>query len=244
MCDQACRYVWNVGPLSPTSGFTLFGPAALSRWATLPAFPVRTSLNMSRPSLLPVETIQQHIFTARGKRVLLDADLARFYGVTTSNLNKAVTRNLERFPDDFSFHLTSVEVQNLKFQFGISSTDKNSAKHGVRSNGGHGGSRKPPRVFTEQGVAMLASVLRSKRAATVNVAIVRAFVRLREMLAGNRELAGKLSELERKIATHDGAIRELFDAIRQLLLPAEPGAKREIGFHAVLAKRKGWFLCI
>lgn len=193
---------------------------------------------MSRPSLLPVETIQHHIIIARGKRVLLDVDLARFYGVTTSNLNKAVTRNLDRFPEDFSFHLTSLEVQNLKFQFGISSADKDSSKTGVRHHRGHGGSRRPPRVFTEQGVAMLASVLRSKRAATVNVAIVRAFVRLREMLAGNRELAGKVSELEKKIATHDGAIRELFDAIRQLLLPPGPVTKREIGFHTTLTKPK------
>jgi hypothetical protein len=121
--------------------------------------------------LIPAETIQQRILFVRGKRVLLDSDLARFYGVGTRDLNKAVTRNLDRFPDDFAFMLTLAETQALMFQF-------------ETSNVGRGGVRKPARVFTEQGVAMLASVLRSSRAAIVSVAIVRAFVRLRELLAG------------------------------------------------------------
>ena len=171
--------------------------------------------------LLPVETIQQRIFNVRGKRVLLDAGLARFYGVTTFNLNKAVARNPDRFPSDFAFRLTPGESRALIFQSGISKP-------------GRGGTRKPATVFTEQGVAMLASVLRSPRAVAVSVAIVRAFVRLRELLAGNRGLAAKMAELERKLATHDGAIRELFAAIRQLLAPATPSEKREMGFHTRL----------
>lgn len=173
------------------------------------------------PDLLPVETIQQRILIVRGKRVLLDADLARFYGVTTFNLNKAVARNPDRFPDDFAFRLNPEESRTLIFQSGISKP-------------GRGGTRKPATVFTEQGLAMLASVLRSPRAVAVSVAIVRAFVRLRELLAGNRELAAKVTELERKLATHDGAIRELFAAIRQLLAPATPSEKREMGFHTRL----------
>ena len=173
------------------------------------------------PDLLPPETIQQRILIVWGKRVLVDADLARFYGVGTRELNRAVTRNPDRFPDDFAFKLTLPETQALMFQPGTSKP-------------GRGGTRKPATVFTEQGVAMLASVLRSPRAVAVSVAIVRAFVRLRELLAGNRELAAKMTELERKLATHDGAIRELFAAIRQLLAPATPSEKREMGFHTRL----------
>jgi hypothetical protein len=173
------------------------------------------------PELIPAEAIQQRILIVRGKRVLLDADLARFYGVGTRELNRAVSRNVDRFPDDFAFTLTAKESRILMFQFGT-------------SRSGHGGSRKPARVFTEQGVAMLASVLRSSRAVAISVAIVRAFVRLRELLAGNRALAVKLAELERKLAAHDGAIRELFAAIRDLLAPALPTGKREIGFHTRL----------
>ncbi len=171
--------------------------------------------------LIPAETIQQRILIVRGKRVLRDADLASFYGVTTFNLNKAVTRNADRFPEDFAFRLTLEESRALIFQSGISKP-------------GRGGTRKPATVFTEQGVAMLASVLRSPRAVIVSVAIIRAFVRLRELLAGHRELGLKVAELERKLATHDGAIRELFGAIRQLLAPAPLPAKREIGFHTRL----------
>ncbi|MDP3069777.1 MAG: ORF6N domain-containing protein [Opitutaceae bacterium] len=172
--------------------------------------------------LIPAEAIQQRILIVRGKRVLLDADLAGFYGVGTRELNRAVTRNMDRFPEDFAFKLTLAETQALMFQLGTS------------KKSGRGGTRKPATVFTEQGVAMLASVLRSPRAVTVSVAIVRAFVRLRELLTGNRELAAKVTELERKLSTHDGAIRELFAAIRQLLAPASPSEKREMGFHTRL----------
>ncbi len=148
--------------------------------------------------------------------MLLDADLARLYGVTTGNLNKAVARNRNRFPPDFMFQLTDEETAALIFQSG-------------RSNQ-RGGRRHKPYAFTEQGVAMLSSVLRSKRAVQVNVAIMRAFVSLRRMLAANDTLARKLAELERHLAGHDQAIKSLFEAIRELMTPPEePG--REIGFH-------------
>ena len=150
---------------------------------------------------------------------MLDADLARFYGVATFNLNKAVSRNIERFPEDFAFTLTLEETQNLIFQSGIS------------KQRGRGGVRKPGRVFTEQGVAMLASVLRSERAVTVSVAIVRAFVKLRELLSTHRELATKLTQLEHKLEGHDSAIRNLFEAIRQLIGTGETKHRRKIGFH-------------
>jgi len=148
---------------------------------------------------------------------MLDWDLAALYGVTTGNLNKAVKRNLERFPEDFMFQLMPQEETNLIFQSG-------------RSSPKHGGRRKPVSGFTEQGVAMLSSVLRSKRAIQVNVAIMRAFVRLRETLSLHKELAHKLAELERKIEGHDENIRSLFAALRQLMTPPET-PRKEIGFH-------------
>ena len=149
---------------------------------------------------------------------MLDADLARFYQVTTFNLNKAVTRTPARFPEDFALRLTLAETQNLKFQSGI-------------SRPGHGGVRRPARAFTEQGVAMLASVLRSPRAVVMSVTIIRAFVQLRDLISTHRELAVKLAELERKFERHDGAIANLFEAIRQLLAPADPQNERKIAFH-------------
>ena len=145
--------------------------------------------------------------------MILDAHLAALYGVTTSNLNKAVSRNLERFPTDFMLHLSVEEYRDLKFQSGTSSW---------------GGTRKPPRAFTEQGVAMLSSVLRSARAVQVNIEIMRAFLRLREMLGANAELAKKLAALEKK---YDAQFRVVFDAIRELMTPpAKPG--KRIGFRA------------
>jgi len=183
------------------------------------------------PKLLPAELIQRRIFIVRGKRVLLDSDLARFYGIATRELNKAVARNLERFPDDFAFHLTPEEFENLMFQTGTSndqSTDQSALADSKKSRGGR---RKPARVFTEQGVAMLASVLRSPRAVTMSVAIVRAFVQLREMLAGHRQLAGKLAELEKRLEGHDEAIGNLFEAIRQLVTPDAPTHGRRMGFQ-------------
>ncbi len=170
-------------------------------------------------ALIPAERIQRAIFLIRGEKVMLDSELAALYGVATGNLNKAVKRNLDRFPPDFMFQLTPEEAENLRFQIGISSSD-------------FGGRRYRPYAFTEQGVAMLSSVLRSKRAVQVNVAIMRAFVQLRQALAGHAGLARKLAELEQRIEGHDTSIRSLFEAIRQLMAPPPPEPPRpEIGFH-------------
>lgn len=172
-----------------------------------------------RTSLIQPGQIEQVILLIRGQRVMLDRDLAALYGVTTSNLNKAVKRNLDRFPADFMFQLTLDEAQACaasRFQFGILKRGQNI--------------KYLPRVFTQEGVAMLSSVLRSPRAVQVNIAIMRVFVRLRETLALHKELAHKLAELERKIEGHDTSIRTLFDAIRELAAPpAKP--RREIGFQ-------------
>ena len=161
--------------------------------------------------------LEKRIVTMRGERVILDSDLAELYGVSTKRLNEQVRRNLAKFPADFAFQLTAEEAENLKCQIGISID--------------WGGRRRSlPHAFTEQGVAMLSSVLRSQRAIHVNVAIMRTFVRLRETLSLHKELAYKLAELEGKIANHDESIRTLFEAIRQLMTPPET-PRKEIGFH-------------
>jgi ORF6N domain len=139
------------------------------------------------------------------------------YGVTTFNLNKAVKRNIDRFPEDFMFQLRTEEATALRFQIGMSKTQ------------GRGGRRYAPNVFTEQGVAMLSSVLRSKRAIRVNIAIMRAFVKLRQLASGHKDLAVKLEQLERKIGGHDEQIRSLFEAIRRLMEPPASRSRR-IGF--------------
>jgi hypothetical protein len=190
-----------------------------------------------KTELIPVAQIQARIHIIRGKRVMLDADLARFYGVGTRDLNKAVSRNPDRFPDDFAFALTMEETRNLMFQAGTSSSQPAEGQRLNMIKRTYGGRRKPAVAFTEQGVAMLASVLRSARAVSVSVALVRAFVQLRELLATHRELAAKLGELERKLAGHDHAIRNLFETIRQLLESPENPAK-EMGFHTLLKKSR------
>src|SRR5208283_1908898 len=180
--------------------------------------------NQSVTQLVPVERVEKLIHLARSEKVLLDADLATLYGVTTGNLNKAVKRNSHRFPPDFMFQLTDEEAAALIFQFGRSKQ--------------RGGRRHNPYAFTEQGVAMLSSVLRSERAVQVNVAIMRAFVTLRRILAANDTLSRKLAELERRLAGHDQAIKKLFEAIRERMLPpAKP--RREIGFHAIAKEAAG-----
>ena len=166
--------------------------------------------------IIPIERIAQRIRHLRSEKVLLDSDLAQLYGVTTGNLNKAVNRNRHRFPSDFMFQLTAEEAKRLIFQLGISKS--------------RGGRRHMPYAFTEQGVAMLSSVLNSERAVKVNIAIMRAFVNMRRMLETNRELARKFSELERRVGKHDEEIAAIIEAIRQLMAPAEK-PRREIGFH-------------
>jgi hypothetical protein len=168
-------------------------------------------------TLIPAEQIERKIFLIRGHKVMLDSDLAELYGVQTKALTRAVKRNLDRFPEDFMFQLTPDEVEALRRQFGTSK--------------GRGGRRYRPYVFAKQGVAMLSSVLRSKRAVRVNIRIMRAFVKLRELIGAHKELAGKLAELERTVASHDGHIQSLFQTIRQLMKP-EPPKPRRIGFHA------------
>ena len=181
-------------------------------------FPLQTNLSNSRTTrLVPFERIEKLIHLARGEKVLLDADLAKLYGVETKALNRAAKRNRSRFPQDFMFQLTAEEAANLRCQTGTSSS-------------AYGGRRYLPYVFTEQGVAMLSSVLRSDRAVQVNVAIMRAFVSLRRMLASNDALSRKLAELERRLENHDQGIKSLFDAIRGLMTPPER-PRREIGFH-------------
>ena len=164
-----------------------------------------------------IAQLESAIYLIRGQRVMLDADLAMIYGVTTKRLNEQVRRNISRFPEDFAFQLTAEELANLRSQIATSSF--------------HGGRRYRPWVFTEHGAIMLASVLNSDIAAQASVRVVRAFVRLREMVAANAQLAAKLEEMERRLDSHDEAIVDLFAALKQLLEPPEPPKRREIGFH-------------
>src|ERR1039457_6270774 len=174
--------------------------------------------NMESKPMMP-EQIEQVILLIRGQRVMLDRDLAAPYGVETKNLNKAVRRNLDRFPSDFMFQLALDEAEACapsRFQFGTLKRGQNI--------------KYLPQVFTQEGVAMLSSVLRSPLAVQVNIAIMRVFVRLRETLALHKELVHKLAKLERKIERHDTSIRTLFDAIRELGAPPATPC-REIGYH-------------
>src|SRR5256712_8348674 len=158
--------------------------------------------------------VERRIFLIRGQNVMLDFDLAELYGVETRALKQAVRRNLDRFPADFMFKLSAAEIKNL-----VSQTV-------IPTRGKLGGAT--PMAFSEQGVAMLSSVLRSARAVQVNIAIMRTFVRLREMLLSNADLARKLADLENK---YDAQFKVVFDAIRELMLPPAP-PKRQIGFHS------------
>ena len=169
---------------------------------------------MSNTNLILVERIEKSIYLIRGQKVMLDHDLAELYEVETKILNRAVKRNLQRFPADFMFQLTVDEAENLRCQIGTSSF--------------HGGRRYLPYVFTEQGVAMLSSVLNSERAILVNIEIMRAFVKLREILLGNAHFARRLQELENK---YDRQFKVVFDAIRQLMATPVKDQK-EIGFRA------------
>jgi ORF6N domain len=170
-------------------------------------------------SHIPAERIERRIFVLREQKVMLDADLAMLYGVPTKVLNQAVKRNLLRFPADFMFQLTREEHDGLRSQ-------------SVTLKRGRGRHRKYlPYAFTEQGVAMLSSVLRSRRAVLVNVEIMRAFVRLRALAFSYKDLANKIRALEAKYDAHDFQIREIFEAIRALMTPPPPGPNRPIGFR-------------
>ncbi len=170
--------------------------------------------------VIPIERIDSRIFLVRRQKVLLDRHLAELYGTTTRLVNQAVRRNLERFPDDFMFVLTREEVARIS-QFETSSGLKYS---------------KSVWVFTEQGVAMLSGLLNSPRAIAVNIEIMRAFVRLRQLIATNVDLARKLAALEKK---YDAQFKMVFDAIRELMTPPASTAKKEIGFHTLIKTKSG-----
>jgi hypothetical protein len=188
-------------------------------------------------AIIPIKRVAQNIRYVRGQKVILDFDLAALYGVTTKALNQAVKRNATRFPADFMFQLTSEEARSLRSQF--VTTNRQVVEREVSgpnwsqfvtSSSKHRGATYRPYAFTEQGVAMLSSVLNSERAVKVNIAIMRAFVKLRETLETNREFARKFSELEKRIGKHDQEIAAIIEAIRQLMTPPET-PRREIGFH-------------
>jgi hypothetical protein len=170
---------------------------------------------MRKGAIILAARIERAILILRGNKILLDADFAALYEVPTKVLLQAVKRNLDRFPQDFMFQLSADEFEALRSRIVTS------------KNPGRGGRRYAPYAFTEQGVAMLSSVLNSPRAIAVNIEIMRAFVRLRELIASNKELAAKLDQLEKKFTSHDQAITEIMLAIRQLMAPPEPTKKTQ-----------------
>lgn len=194
-------------------------------------------------SLLPLETIERKIYVIRGERVMLDSDLAAIYGVETKMFTRAVKRNIDRFPDDFMFQLTNEEFESLKFQIGMSKNDPLRRQIGASNEEGlmlqiatsnRGGRRYLPFVFTEHGALMAANVLKSQRAVDASVQVVRAFVKMRNMLASNAELSKKIESLEKK---YDAQFKSVFDAIKRLMLPpVKP--KGGIGFIETAKKKK------
>ena len=175
------------------------------------------------------------IVSVRGRRVVLDEDLARIYGVSTKRLNEAVNRNRRRFPSDFAFRLTAPEAHDLKSQFATSSAQpdvhQRLEEHGpFRASTRHGGRRKLPWAFTEHGALMAANVLRSARAVRMSVHVVRAFVRLRERISEDASILRRLAEIDATLLSHDRALRETWQAIRPLLAPAPDPPRKRIGF--------------
>jgi hypothetical protein len=171
--------------------------------------------NFMANELVSHEIIENRIFLIRGQKVMLDRDLAKLYGVETKQLKRAVRRNMDRFPDDFMFTLNKDEMEVLGCQFGTPVQHLFGGYHAF--------------AFTEQGIAMLSTILNSKRAIYVNIQIMRAFVHLRQMIAGNKELAHKIDLLEKRVFKHDSDIRELVRDIRRLSLP-KPGLRNKVGF--------------
>jgi phage regulator Rha-like protein len=172
---------------------------------------------MPKRRFQPTTPVESQILILRHQRVILDSDLAELYGVTVKQLNQQIKRNRERFPTDFMFQLTAKENQILRSQI-------------VTSSKKHGGRRYPPYAFTEHGAIMAATVLNSKQAIEMSVFVVRAFVCMREMLAKNRQLAAKINELDQRLETHDTAIQDIIEAIKELMVPEGP-SKRKIGFQ-------------
>ncbi|MGH9545406.1 MAG: ORF6N domain-containing protein, partial [Terriglobales bacterium] len=165
---------------------------------------------------------ESRILILRHQRVILDSDLAVLYGVTVKRLNEQVMRNLERFPTDFMFRLTAKENESLRSQ-------------NATSKKGRGGRRYPPYAFTEHGAIMAATVLNSERAVEMSVFVVRAFVRMRQLVTRNRQLAAKINELDRRLETHDASIQDIIEAIKELMVPEGP-SKRKIGFQLPAGK--------
>ena len=165
-----------------------------------------------------IELIQDQILSIRDHQVILDSELASLYGVETGALNRAISRNQDRFPADFCFQLSKSEWDNLKCQVGISSD--------------HGGRRGLPRVFTEHGALMASTILRSKQAVAMSVFIIRAFVQMREELASNQDILKRLAEIDNTLLTHDSALRDVYNKILPLLEAPAPQPKRKMGFHS------------
>ena len=172
----------------------------------------------------PPDPLSGRIFTIRGQRVILDADLARLYGTTTMAFNQAVRRNWKRFPPDFILQLNSEEYANLISQIVISNA------------GGRGGRRKPALGFTEHGAIMAATILRSRQAVTMSVYVVRAFVRMREELMTSAVIMRRLAEMDKKLVMHDVILRDIYEKLRPLLGPPPERPRKEMGFHAALKK--------
>jgi hypothetical protein len=168
--------------------------------------------------VIPVEVIERRVFLIRGQKIMLDSDLARLYQVSTKRLNEAVKRNFNRFPADFMFQLTQEELASLRSQF-------------ATSNVARGGRRYFPYVFTEHGVAMLSCVLHSERAVEMNILIIRAFIRLREILATHKDIARKIEDLERKQQAQGAQITAVYNLIKRLVVPSKR-QRRPIGFIA------------
>lgn len=180
---------------------------------------------MPTTAMALVRKVDSIIHVLRGQRVILDSDLAELYGVPVKHLNQQIKRNARRFPPDFLFQLSRAEHVNLRSQFVTSSSD-------------HGGRRYLPHAFTEHGAVMAANVLNSSRAIKMSIFVVRAFVRMREILAVNQQLLAKLSELEGRVESHDADIQDLFDTIRELTSPP-PAKNRRIGFELPFGAAKG-----
>jgi hypothetical protein len=182
------------------------------------------------------EHLEPLIFTIRRRRVLVDDDLARLYGVSTKRFNQAIRRNRRRFPADFAFQLTGPELENLRSQF-VTSSSQAIDLAGNRTNssqfamGSHGGRRHLPWVFTEHGALMAANILRSDRAVQMSVFVVRAFVRLREHVVANTAILKRLAEIDNTLLQHDSALRDLYRKLLPLLQPPADPPKRRIGFH-------------
>lgn len=206
-------------PRAPDSTSSLIGIPLLAPAIINPSkrMPKKTS-SPAEKLPVPAQLIERRIHVIRGKKVLLDADLAELYQVTTGNLNLAVRRNITRFPEDFMFQLSREEFENLRLQIAISSS-------------GYGGRRYMPYAFTQEGVAMLSSVLTSERAIQMNILIMRVFVQLRDALATHKDLAEKIEKLTTTQQQHGVALVSVIKEIRQLKNPTEPKRKYKIGFR-------------